>query len=280
MRDHVHCLREMVFSSAATKESVEHLVGNQMLCTWLNSVGLGLTVLMAVVGVVAFYRLMQQQRLRLSQQMRRLSAELGLRFQETPSPEWNARLASHLQLGRDQYDLLSVCQGQLAGREAVGGVRWGRNQDSLPPQVLLLFPDAGRNMPEFTLMPENVMSRAFEFIAGTDLDFTGSPAAEKFSRRYYLRGPDESSVRALFDESLVEYLSETRGWEISNRGGHLCFAQSPCVPWRPAYPRRLQSWREWLNADYLFGADGHTKRVWLTAGQLVNHLLDGASPPK
>ncbi len=76
--------------------------------------------------------------------------------------------------------------------------------------VLALQEDS---LPEFALSPEGMWQRIF---AGEDIDFPSHP---DFSRRFVLRGPDESRIRALFRPRVLDALMRLpRRLSVQGRG--------------------------------------------------------------
>jgi MFS superfamily sulfate permease-like transporter len=57
-------------------------------------------------------------------------------------------------------------------------------------------------IPDFALEPEGLWSKISELTGGKDLDFAEYPV---FSKKYYLRGADESAVREFFGEAIIHF---------------------------------------------------------------------------
>lgn len=77
-----------------------------------------------------------------------------------------------------------------------------------------------RLIPDFALEPEGLWSKLFEGIAGRDIDFDNHP---KFSKKYYLRGTDEASVRIFFTEPLLQFLENREEMHIECHRSRLIF---------------------------------------------------------
>jgi MFS superfamily sulfate permease-like transporter len=58
------------------------------------------------------------------------------------------------------------------------------------------------SIPDFALEPESMHTKLSELVGGKDLDFKDHP---EFSKRYYLRGYDENSVRNFFNVNLINF---------------------------------------------------------------------------
>ncbi|HEY5824420.1 MAG TPA: SulP family inorganic anion transporter, partial [Cyclobacteriaceae bacterium] len=58
------------------------------------------------------------------------------------------------------------------------------------------------NLPDFALEPEGLWSKFSELAGGKDIDFANHPG---FSKKYYLRGENETTIRNFFSESLIHF---------------------------------------------------------------------------
>lgn len=84
---------------------------------------------------------------------------------------------------------------------------------SVVTQTLAAFTQDLR-LPAFELRAENVFDRIGEAFAHRDIDFDSHP---EFSKRYFLRGPDEAATRQLFTPSLLTYFEQIpvdKKWHI------------------------------------------------------------------
>jgi hypothetical protein len=73
-----------------------------------------------------------------------------------------------------------------------------------------------RQLPPFTLRPENVFDRIGDAIVHSDIDFDSNP---EFSKRYLLKSPEEASIRRLFTPSLLTYLEQFQtNWFVEGTG--------------------------------------------------------------
>lgn len=94
----------------------------------------------------------------------------------------------------------------------VGG---GKNSQTLR-QTVALFPV--RALPDFVLAPENVFHRIGGLFGYQDIDFPENP---EFSKRYLLRGGDETAIRASFGSDRLAFFAGETGWTVESRGGHI-----------------------------------------------------------
>jgi MFS superfamily sulfate permease-like transporter len=60
-------------------------------------------------------------------------------------------------------------------------------------------------IPDFALEPEGLWSKFSELVGGKDIDFTDHPG---FSKKYYLRGPNETAVREFFTDDLIRFFEK------------------------------------------------------------------------
>jgi len=82
-----------------------------------------------------------------------------------------------------------------------------------------------RRLPPFELRGENIFDRIGEAFVHRDIDFDSNPA---FSRRYFLRSPDEARTRNLFTPGLLSYLEQIpaeKKWHVETSGEALVVYQ-------------------------------------------------------
>jgi len=80
----------------------------------------------------------------------------------------------------------------------------GARQEKRETAVTVMeLSDLEGHIPDFALEPEGLWSAFSELIHGKDIDFGDQPG---FSRKYYLRGPDEAAIRDLFTPELRSFL--------------------------------------------------------------------------
>ncbi len=89
--------------------------------------------------------------------------------------------------------------------------------DTTYRQSVARFVLDGKKMPEFTIEPEDIIQRVFESHY-KDIDFEQHPG---FSKKYFLKGKDESSVRELFNDSILNMLEKTEKLYIESNGDEL-----------------------------------------------------------
>jgi hypothetical protein len=82
------------------------------------------------------------------------------------------------------------------------GVRQAESQTQM---TILYLADIDLHLPDFALEPERLWTKLGEFAFGKDIDFS---THEVFSKKYYLRGVDETAVRNFFSEELLQFLEQ------------------------------------------------------------------------
>lgn len=157
---------------------------------------LAVVVLMGASGVVA-----AQSRTKMLQ---RLCGELGLQFTAdgpTLDPGQLGGLTSFQ--GIDNPRAENVMSGRLAGAEALVFDHSYRTRQINPgssisvSETMALFRFPGGAFPRFELSREGFLKDGYQ-----DIDFASHAL---FSKRFQLRGDDESAVRKLFDGRVLEF---------------------------------------------------------------------------
>lgn len=97
------------------------------------------------------------------------------------------------------------------------GARQSQNEMHI---TLLQISDIDIIVPDFALEPEGLWSKLFESISGRDIDFDSHPV---FSKKYYLRGTDETQVRSFFTETLIQFLENREEMHIECHRNRLIF---------------------------------------------------------
>lgn len=126
----------------------------------------------------------------------------------------------------------NVMKGQAGGRPVTltdyqYTISSGKNSHT-HRQTVAVF-ESVTGLPEFDLSPENVLHMLATAFGYQDIDFDNHP---EFSKSYLLRGTDEAAVRAVFNDDLLAFLSQERGWTAQSKGGALAIfrASRRCKP--------------------------------------------------
>ncbi len=97
----------------------------------------------------------------------------------------------------------------------------GAMQDRSETHITLLqLSETELIIPDFALEPEGLWSKLFEGVAGKDIDFDSHPA---FSKKYYLRGENESAISTFFSESVIQFLENREEMHIECHKNRLLF---------------------------------------------------------
>ena len=68
-----------------------------------------------------------------------------------------------------------------------------------------------QNLSEFVLRPETGLGFITKLVGMKDIDFSAIP---EFSRNYLLTGRDETKIRTVFNQSLLEFFNWETGWTV------------------------------------------------------------------
>lgn len=82
-------------------------------------------------------------------------------------------------------------------------------------QTVAVFRVPNRNLPKFTLRPENVFDKVGEFFGSRDIDFESHP---DFSKFYCLQGQPESTIREIFNFDTLQFFGQNHGWYLQAGG--------------------------------------------------------------
>ena len=97
------------------------------------------------------------------------------------------------------------------------GARQSQNEIHI---TILQVSETNVIVPDFALEPEGLLSKLFEGISGKDIDFANHPV---FSKKYYLRGANETHVRNFFNESLIQFLENREEMHVECHRNRLIF---------------------------------------------------------
>ena len=81
----------------------------------------------------------------------------------------------------------------------------------------------GDRLAEFELRPENLFHKIGSAMGYQDIDLEGHP---EFSKKYLLRGSDETAICAAFNDDIVEYLTASKGISAESSGDWLVVYRS------------------------------------------------------
>ncbi len=125
--------------------------------------------------------------------------------------------------------LMNVMAGEVEGtgvrvldyRYTVGS---GKNSSTSLQTVVAVETrgDGGAGLPDFTLARENFFHKIGQAFGYQDIDFADFP---EFSKKFLLRGADESAIRALFDARVIDAYMKGEAYNAEVRGGWLFIYQ-------------------------------------------------------
>ena len=175
----------------------------------------------AVVGAGLFFRhRMQKKR---AEALARVAGELKLVF--TPEGDetvMSEHAALHLFLQGRSKKIRNLIRGTVRGlnvsifdyQYTVGA---GKHQHTWSQTVISLQPQ-GRNLPAFTMRPENVFHKLGSMMGYQDIDFESNPV---FSKKYLLRGPDDAAIRSVFTSRVLMFFESEPGLCVEADGRKL-----------------------------------------------------------
>ena len=164
-----------------------------------------------------------------------VASTMGFSYEEKVDAESLAPLVGDLPLfGRGHSRKAKrLLKGRLADRDAAifdyryttGG---GKNSQT-HRQTVVVFPSGAAKLPDFEMSPENPLHAVAEFFGAQDINFEQSP---EFSKRYLLKGSDETAVRRLFTIDALGFFGAVPGWSVASRSGRLsvCRAGKSVAP--------------------------------------------------
>jgi len=119
--------------------------------------------------------------------------------------------------------IINFMYGQAGGIKAavfdyIYVIGYGRNRQVHRQSVVYLEPP-NLALPYFSLRPENFFLKIATAFGYQDIDFGQRP---EFSRRYILRGQDETSIRRTFNDALLAFY-ETYTGTCTDAGGNQLF---------------------------------------------------------
>jgi MFS superfamily sulfate permease-like transporter len=86
--------------------------------------------------------------------------------------------------------------------------------------TVVMISELDHPIPDFSLEPEGLFTKVSELMFGRDIDFPDHPL---FSKKYYLRGTDESRVRNFFSKPILTFLENREDIHIECHKNKLLF---------------------------------------------------------
>jgi hypothetical protein len=91
---------------------------------------------------------------------------------------------------------------------------------SILHQTVLFIESEKLNLPRFTLHPEDIFDKIASAFGKEGLNFETAPL---FSKQYLLNGDNETSIRSLFNASVLDYYEQHRGVSTEGDGVKLIY---------------------------------------------------------
>lgn len=103
----------------------------------------------------------------------------------------------------------------------------GGQHSHIHSQTVFQFESSKLKLPAFILRPENIFHKIGKSFGYQDIDFEASP---DFSKKYLLKGDDESAVRKLFSQEVISRFEFEKGLIVEGKGPLLiCYRSSKRV---------------------------------------------------
>lgn len=175
----------------------------------------------AGVGAIIYFNYRSQRKR--AEAMARIAGDLKLAFtSEGDETVMSEHAALHLFMQGRSRKVRNLIRGTVRDRHVsifdyrytVGG---GKHQHTYSQTVVSLQPQ-GRNLPTFTMRPENVLHKLGSMMGYQDIDFEISPG---FSKKYLLRGPDDAAIRGVFTSRVLTFFESEPGLCVEADGRKL-----------------------------------------------------------
>ena len=182
-----------------------------------------LLVLVGAAGVGAVIFLNHRSQKKRAEAMERIAGELKLVF--TPEGDetvMSEHSALHLFLQGRSKKIRNLIRGTVRDLNvSIFDYQYttgaGKHQHTWSQTVISLQPQ-GRNLPAFTMRPENVFHKLGSMMGYQDIDFESNPV---FSKKYLLRGPDDAAIRSVFTSRVLMFFESEPGLCVEADGRKL-----------------------------------------------------------
>jgi hypothetical protein len=203
----------------------------------------GLAVFLGFVAlVVGFGFINHKLEKRRRETLRATAAQLGLDFAETDQ--------TGLQSGFTGFKLFAHGSGRTIRNIVYGRVDGdveamlfdyaytsgsGKNKRTYS-QTVAFFQSDRLLIPEFIARPEGLFDKIGQVFGYQDIDM---PMHPEFSRRFILRGTDESAIRDFFRPDVVRFFENNTGLSVEAKFDRF-------IVYRPAKRLKPEEWGAWL----------------------------------
>ncbi len=194
-----------------------------------------------IIGVSVFFMLRLKKKR--TKQLSEISSDLKLSFY----PDGKDSIFESISFGIFDYGNVSnMMHGEVSNAEfAIFDHRYtsgsGENSSTYK-QTAIYFNPTNLNLPRFTLSPENLLHKIGSAFGYQDIDF---PTHPDFSKRFLLRGEDETKIRALFTNKLLNFLESQQKITIEGGGNQL-------ILYRDNKRIRPEEWQNFIDQGFRF----------------------------
>ena len=191
--------------------------------TWSSYMLLGMGAVFfgaGAISAVSFGIVAPQLRRRRTEALRQAASTLALTFlEEDKMLEQEAFFQFPLfQRGSSREIRNILCKDSATGKTILFDYDFqevsGKNSSQYC-QTVAAFHLPNRNLPQFSLRPENVFDKIGEFFGRQDIDFESYP---EFSKVYLLQGQLEPAIRKAFNFEVLQFFSQNPGWWLEGGG--------------------------------------------------------------
>lgn len=181
-----------------------------------------LAMLVLIATGYAIVKYIDHQR---TQTVKALAPKLGFTYQQAPRQHlhpsiWQSDLFTK---GRNRT-LKNLIQGDISNLQvSVGDYSYvtGHGKSRTTHRQTVAFIEFHQTyLPHFLLIPENIFHKIGSLIGYQDIDFDSHP---EFSKRYYLKGENETAIRDCFTPQVLEFFENHGRFCVESRGSVLMY---------------------------------------------------------
>ena len=202
---------------------------------------LTLVTFVLLIGVPVFFMLRHEKKR--TKQLSKISSDLKLSFY----PDGKDSIFESISFGIFDYGSVSnMMHGKVSNAEFAifdhGYTSGSGDNSSTYEQTAIYFNSTNLNLPRFTLSPEYLLHKIGSAFGYQDIDF---PTHPDFSKRFLLRGEDETKIRALFTNKLLNFLESQQKITIEGGGNQL-------ILYRDNKRIRPEEWQNFIDQGFQF----------------------------
>jgi hypothetical protein len=183
---------------------------------------LAVIITVAIIAAVVNHQLEKKR----TEAFQKLAEEMSFEFFPAGAAGMQEELGEfHLfNIGRGKV-IKNHLQGKAGGTELnIFDYRYivghGKHQQTVSQSVFVARSE-GMNLPLFSMRPESIWHKLGNLFGLHDIDFESHPI---FSRRYLLKGPDETAIREVFQPPILEYFEAHQGLNVEGIGDLLIYS--------------------------------------------------------